>query len=252
MLGDAAIRHGFVLPHWAFWGLMIVFPLVFLIIGRIRSRSEARMKADDKITLTEDIEAEAKQTEWTPPGNLFTRVVDAACHNIGVFVSLWTVICVVFYVYEVIGRYFFNSPTNWVHEAAFLMFGVMYTLAGAATYIVDGHVRVDIFYSKWSARGRAGADMVTSVIFYIFILGMLFSGWNFFAQSIDQNALPSWLAWFAQGYNMDLSQTEWQVAYWPIKFAIPFGAFLIAVVGISRFVKDFQTFRHYGQVQDAE
>ncbi len=251
MSGDIE-RYGFVLPHWAFWGLMIVFPLIFMVLAHRRAEADARKKAADGVTLTEDIEDDAKKTAWSPPGNLFTRFVDAGCHNIGVFVSLWTLVCIVYYIFEVIGRYFFDAPTNWVHEAAFLMFGVMYTLAGAATYIVDGHVRVDVFYSKWSPRGRAGADMVTSVIFFVFILGMMFSGWNFFAQALDQNALPSWLAWLAQGYNMDISQSEWQIAWWPIKFAIPFGAFLVALVGISRFIKDFQTFRYYGQVQDAE
>ena len=60
--------------------------------------------------------------------------------------------------------------------------------------------------------------------------------------------LPSWLA---MGYNMDISQSEWQVAYWPIKFAIPFGAFLVILILISRFVKDIQTFRHFSEVDNA-
>jgi TRAP-type mannitol/chloroaromatic compound transport system permease small subunit len=136
-----------------------------------------------------------------------------------------------------------------VHEASFLLFGVMYTLGGALLYQIDGHVRVDVFYSNWSPRGRAGADLVLAPIFYVFILGMLFSGWNFFAQALDQNVVPSWIA---QGYNFDISATEWQIPYWPIKFAIPLGAFLVALIGASRFVKDLQTFRHYSEVGNAK
>jgi hypothetical protein len=87
------------------------------------------------------------------------------------------------------------------------------------------------------------------VISYIFILGILISGWLFFAQGLDRAYLPEWLA---LGYNMDLSQTEWQIPYWPIKFAIPFGAFLVAMMGVSRFVKDVQTFRHFSEVDGGQ
>ena len=243
------MRYGFVLPHWLFWGLLVVFPTVFLILARRRAKADAALKAKHLVTLTEDVEDDAKKADWMPPGNRLTRVIDAVCHGIGVFVSLWTVICVMNYVFEVVARYFFNSPTNWAHEGSFLMFGMMYTLGGAALWLVDGHVRVDVFYAKWSRRGRAGADIITSVISYIFILGILISGWLFFAQGLDRAYLPEWLA---LGYNMDLSQTEWQIPYWPIKFAIPFGAFLVAMMGVSRFVKDVQTFRHFSEVDGGQ
>ena len=31
-------------------------------------------------------------------------------------------------------RFVFNSPTNWVHESMFLMFGMQYMLCGAFAY----------------------------------------------------------------------------------------------------------------------
>jgi len=241
-------RIGFVLPHWAFWGLMIVFPIVFMVLARMRAAADAALKAKDQVVLTEDIEDDAKKVAWVAPGNWYTRLVDPLALNVGMFVCLWTVIGVLNYVFEVVSRYAFNAPTNWVHEASFLMFGVMYTLGGAALFLADGHVRVDVFYTKWSRRGRAGADIVTSVLSAIFLVSIFITGWLFWAQGLDQNILPSWLA---MGYNMDISQSEWQIAYWPIKFAIPFGAFLVILILISRFVKDIQTFRHFSEVDDA-
>ena len=77
------------------------------------------------------------------------------------------------YYYEVIARFVFNSPTNWVHESMFLMFGMQYMLAGAYAYREDQHVRVDVFYAKFSPRGKAIADIITSVFFFIFIGTML-------------------------------------------------------------------------------
>lgn len=251
-MSGEVIRYGFVLPHWFYWSIMIVFPFVFLFFAKRRAAADAALKAKDQVILTEDIEDGAKKVDWTPPGNWLTKIIDKVCVAVGQFASLWIIIGILYYVFEVVGRYFFNSPTNWVHEACFLMFGVMYTLGGAALFHIDGHVRVDVFYAKWTRRQRAGADMVTANIFYIFILGMLFSGWTFFSIGLDQNALPSWLAWIAQGYNMDLSQSEWQIAHWPIKAMIPFGAFLVAIMGISRFIKDFQTFQHFSEVDNAK
>ena len=83
------------------------------------------------------------------------------------------VIAVFVYYYEVLARFVFNSPTNWVHESMFLMFGMQYMLSGAYAYREDQHVRVDVFYSKFSPRGKAIADIVTSVFFFIFTVTML-------------------------------------------------------------------------------
>ena len=82
-------------------------------------------------------------------------------------------IAVFVYYYEVIARFVFNSPTNWVHESMFLMFGMQYMLSGAYAYREDQHVRVDVVYAKFSPRGKAIADIVTSVFFFIFIGTML-------------------------------------------------------------------------------
>lgn len=248
MNGAGTVHHAFEMPHWLYWGIIFVFPAVFLILARWRADADAALKARQNISLTEEADALPGETTdvagWAAPGNRLTRAIDATSYGVGIFVSMWAVVCVCYYTFEVVSRYFFDAPTNWVHEGSFLMFGVMYTLGGAALYLVDGHVRVDLFYSKWSPRGKAAADIVTSVIFYVFVFGMLISGWIFWAQGLDRNILPSWLA---LGYNMDISQTEWRIAYWPIKFAIPLGAFLVGAQGVSRFIKDVQTFRHFGE-----
>ena len=49
------------------------------------------------------------------------------------------------------------------------MFGMQYMLCGAFAYREDQHVRVDVVYAKFSPRGKAIADIITSVFFFIFI-----------------------------------------------------------------------------------
>jgi TRAP-type mannitol/chloroaromatic compound transport system permease small subunit len=143
--------------------------------------------------------------------------------RVGEFVAYWAVISVFVYYYEVIARFVFNSPTNWVHESMFLMYGMQYMLCGAYAYREDQHVRVDVFYVKFSPRGKAIADIVTSVFFFIFILTMTWTGARFAMDAINNN---------------EVSFTEWGIQYWPVKLALPVGAALMALQGLSKLIKD--------------
>ena len=99
----------------------------------------------------------------------FTDAIEWVNIRAGEFVAYWAVISVFGYYYEVIARFAFNSPTNWLHESMFLMYGMQYMIAGAYAYQCDQHVRVDVFYVKFSTRGKAIADIITSVFFFIFV-----------------------------------------------------------------------------------
>lgn len=165
-------------------------------------------------------------THEDPTMHLHTRVTDALeWLNIraGEFVAYWAVISVFVYYYEVIARFVFNSPTNWVHESMFLMYGMQYMLCGAYAYREDQHVRVDVFYTKFSPRGKAIADIFTSVFFFIFMLTMLWTGARFAMDAIN---------------NHEVSFTEWGVQYWPVKLMLPIGAFLMVLQGLSKLIKD--------------
>jgi TRAP-type mannitol/chloroaromatic compound transport system permease small subunit len=165
-------------------------------------------------------------THEDPTLHLHTRVTDKLEWlnvRIGEFVAYWAVISVFAYYYEVVARYLFNSPTNWVHESMFLMYGMQYMLCGAYAYRVDQHVRVDVFYTRFSPRGKAIADIITSVFFFIFILTMLWTGTRFAMDAIN---------------NGEVSFTEWGIQYWPVKLTLPIGAALMALQGLSKLIKD--------------
>jgi len=153
----------------------------------------------------------------------FTDWVERINVKAGELVAYWAVIAVFVYYYEVLARYVFNSPTNWVHESMFLMFGMQYMISGAYAYREDQHVRVDVVYSHFSARGKAIADIVTSVFFFIFTITLLWTGYRFAADAIN---------------NHETSFTEWGIQYWPVKLTIPIGAALIILQGISKLIKD--------------
>jgi TRAP-type mannitol/chloroaromatic compound transport system permease small subunit len=152
-----------------------------------------------------------------------TDMIETVNVKAGEFVAWWSLMAVFFYYYEVIARFVFNSPTNWVHESMFLMFGMQYMLSGAYAYREDQHVRVDVIYAKFSPRGKAIADIVTSVFFFIFIITMLVTGYRFAADAVNAG---------------EHSFTEWGIQYWVVKLAIPVGAALLLLQGIAKLLKD--------------
>ena len=169
-----------------------------------------------------------------PTLNFHSRVTDwieAINVRAGEFVAWWALIAVFVYYYEVVARYIFNSPTNWVHESMFLMFGMQYMLSGAYAYREDQHVRVDVIYSKFSPRGKAIADIVTSLFFFIFVGTMLVTGIRFAGDAVGVG---------------ESSFTEWGIQYWPVKLMIPIGAGLLLLQGIAKLLKDIMLISRRG------
>jgi TRAP-type mannitol/chloroaromatic compound transport system permease small subunit len=160
---------------------------------------------------------------------LFNRVISQINGFAGELVAYWSVIAVFVYYYEVIARYVFNSPTNWAHEAMFLMFGMQYLIAGGFCLRENAHVRVDVIYSMLSKRTQAILDVITSSFFLIFVITLMVTGWIFFHDAMQ---------------SMEVSNSEWHIQYWPIKFALPLGAALLLIQGIANLVKDIAVALH--------
>lgn len=198
---------GFVLPHWIYWGWLAVMPLVVIAIAKAKGV--------------------LPPVQYAPRSGGFEKLLDWISDRTGTFVALWSVNAVVIYTYEVTARYLFNMPTIWVHEASFLMFGMQYMLAGAYGLLYGAHVRVDVLYSKLSARHQAAMSVFTSVFFFIFVLAMLGTSWTFFRGSIEID---------------ERSIETWQVHFWPVKAMMLLGTVLILLAGISQLIKDIRTF----------
>ena len=161
-------------------------------------------------------------------GGRFARAVSKLNERIGEFAAYWTVIAVFVFYYEVVARYIFNSPTIWAHESMFLLFGMQYMLAGGFCLRHNAHVRVDVLYSHFSARARAVVDLCASAFFFLFTVSLLVTGWIFFSDSFAIR---------------QVSHTEWEIAHWPIKFALPLGGALIVLQGIAHVLRDLAVLR---------
>ena len=221
---------------FAFYALMLLCALIaidaVLIPGMVR---KAQARADAEPTRTdpaeaalEHIEHEEEKKDHDHIGTGWTGAIDRMSYFCGEFVSYWAVIAVFAYYFEVVARYVFNSPTIWVHEGMFLMFGMQYLIAGAYAALTDAHVKVDVFYAEWSPLRKAVVDLFTSIFFFIFAGTLLVTGWIFAMDATVVN---------------EISFSEWTIAYWPFKWAIVVGAVLLILQGIAKLARDVDIVR---------
>ena len=143
---------------------------------------------------------------------------------------LWIGILLTFIIifFETICRYFFNSPNVWTSEIAQYVFATYALLCGGHLLRTQGHVNVDIVYSKFSPRGKAIARIATFPIFFLFTGAMLLFGTSF--------ALDSLL-------KLEHSQSAWNPPLYPVKMLVPIGAFLIFFQGIIDLIRGIKQLR---------
>lgn len=93
--------------------------------------------------------------------------------------------------YEVVMRYFLNSPTIWAQEVSIYIF--MWTmLAGAAyTLHVDKHVRIDLLLMKLSPRTQKIMEFLTSIVGMVFSAFVTYQAYGMIAASFRYGKLSA-------------------------------------------------------------
>ena len=93
----------------------------------------------------------------------------------------WAILILTFAVsYEVFVRYVLGAPTTWAYDAAYILYGALFIMAGAYTLSRNGHVRGDVIYRLWPPRVQAGIDLALYMLFFFpGILAFIFSGYKF-------------------------------------------------------------------------
>ena len=102
-------------------------------------------------------------------------------------VIFWlTALLVLLVCYDVFTRYFLRSSSVAVQELEWHIFAIIFLLGAAYTLKTDNHVRVDVFYSKFSDRGKAWVNLFGTIIFLIpFCLLLIFASKNFVLNSFN-------------------------------------------------------------------
>ena len=132
-------------------------------------------------------------------------------------------ICAFIIVYEIVMRTWFERPTPWVAETTAMLCAACYFLGGAWNVKIDGHIRVDILYSKFPPRVRAGVSCLNFGFFALYIGFMLRVIWPYMKQSIELN---------------ESTYTFWNPIIWPLKIVLFVGFALVMLQGLANFCRD--------------
>ncbi|CAA0117984.1 TRAP transporter small permease subunit [Zhongshania aliphaticivorans] len=98
----------------------------------------------------------------------------------------------------VIMRYGFGQGMTALQESVTYLHGTVFMLGAAYTLKHGGHVRVDIFYHRFSPRIKAWVDSIGSIVFLLPLCGLiLITSWDFTANawlireaSVEPGGLP--------------------------------------------------------------
>jgi TRAP-type mannitol/chloroaromatic compound transport system permease small subunit len=151
------------------------------------------------------------------------RRIDAISRSASV-VALWLVlICALVSAANALSRYAFDVSSNAWLELQWYMFGGTVLLGAAHLLNTNGHIRVDLFYTKLSDRQRAWLDLFGLVVFlWPFCFFMVLYSWPWFVES-----------WLIQ----ETSANAGGLLRWPVKALLPLGFGLLMLQGLSEVIK---------------
>ena len=120
-------------------------------------------------------------------------------------------------------RYAFGWGSNAWLELQWYLFAAIFLLGAGYTLRHNGHVRVDVFYSRFSPRTQAWIDLFGAALFLLpVMLLILWFSWDGFV-----------LSWQSQ----EMSPDEGGLIRWPVRLLLPLGLFLLTLQGISEMIK---------------
>lgn len=122
-----------------------------------------------------------------------------------------------------VSRYAINNSSNAWLELQWYLFSAVFLLASGYTLLRNEHVRIDVFTSHLTARGRAWVDIIGTLLF---LLPMAFI--------IFRLSIPIFVD--AYVHNEESSDAGGLIR-WPAKLLIPVGFALLMLQAFSELIK---------------
>ncbi|RLB93584.1 MAG: TRAP transporter small permease [Deltaproteobacteria bacterium] len=160
------------------------------------------------------------------PIKIFVRSVEATNTVVGIF-SMYLIFALGgILLFESLSRTIFDLPHIWAVEIAQFIMAAYYLLGGGYSMIIDGHVRMDLLYGRWTKQRRAVADLITGPILIFYMVVLLIGS----ISSLD----------YAIEYNQ-VNYTSWGPPLTPIKLIMTIGIILMLLQCIAEWFKDLAT-----------
>lgn len=154
----------------------------------------------------------------------FVRSIDGVSIWSGRAFSYLFLVAMFIIVYDVVARGILNIPNVWAFDAALFCCGTVWIVGGAYVHYRGRHVRIDVFFSRFSPRTQAFLDLIFSLPSLAVFCGVLI--W-----------VGGYRAWESLLINETLGST-WDPIVWPFRWMIPLGGLLILLQGLAKAVRD--------------
>jgi len=159
--------------------------------------------------------------------NVFDRIVhwiEIMNEHIGRIVG-WLMLGLVLLVTgDVVSRYLFNTGWVAIQETEWWLFSIIFLMGAGYTYLHEGHVRVDIVYSRLSKKGQDYVDLGCAFIFLFPLCLLVIMTSNRFVAA----------SWEVREFSPDPGGLP---AYYILKAFIPLGFGLLAIQGMAKVYK---------------
>lgn len=150
--------------------------------------------------------------------------VDKLSTRAGQISAISVVLLTALICWEVFNRYVMSNPHDWVFDITYMLYGVMFMMAGAYTLSKNGHVRGDVLYGFFKPRTQALFDLILYFVFFIpGVIALVYAGIYFAADSF--------------AINEHTTQTANGPPIWPFKMIIPIAGGLLLIQGFAEIVR---------------
>lgn len=152
----------------------------------------------------------------------FLDAIDGFNRILGRSVALVILVLIGLITFEVVMRYVFSAPTAWGGELSTLLFASYVLLGGGYALYKGDHVKMDIFYSKLSDKGRAVVDLVAAPFVLLYCWILFVEGGSMVRDAIESHRTFS---------------TDWAPLMWPWLLILPIAALLLGLQAISNVLR---------------
>ena len=152
--------------------------------------------------------------------------LESITRGVGIAAAWLTLAMVLVMSLIVAQRYLFDTGAIWVQESISLMHAAVFMLAAGYTLAANDHVRVDVFYSRFDARGKAIVELFGTLFLLLPFCGFLI-----------------WSSWDFVNVSLSIQETSQEAGGLPfpfptlVKACIPLGALLLILQGLANLLR---------------
>ena len=170
-----------------------------------------------------------KMDEGAHSSERILKIIDRINEVVGKVICFTFVAIMLIQVMEVILRYIFNSPTIWAWDVNSQLFTAAALLGGGHVLLHDGHVRMDLIYSRVRTKTKLIFDLTGYSLILLAFMVIIWKAGD--------------MAWYTF-QTKARGQSYFAPLLWPVKSTLFFGAILLFLQTAAYLARTIVSIKH--------